>query len=249
MSLPRLPLHGPTVRPLAHGDRIDWHDHEVNQLCYPLRGVLQVSTALGMWVVPPHRAVWLPALVPHSHRAHGPTELRTLAFAVPVNPLRLDRPTVLAVGPLLREVIVALGDDTLSPRQRHNLEQVAFDQLRRVEELPLCLPWPGDARLRDVAAILLADPSDRRSLADLGCRVGASERTLSRLFRAETGMTFPQWRGQLRLQHSLTLLAAGEQVTSVAAACGFRSPSAFVEAFRHAFGTTPGRHGRGIPTG
>ena len=255
MSVNRHELSGPTRRSLVPGELIDWHDHTVNQLCYPLRGVLEISTPRGVWIVPPHRAVWIPAGVPHAHRAHGATEMRSLVFAQAVNPLRLDRPTVLAADPLLREVIAALSEgqdahgtpvpDTapdLDARQRRHLEQVALDRLRRVEELPFSLPAPRDDRLRAVALILAENPADERSLTELGRAVGASERTLSRLFRTELGMTFPHWRGQLRLRRALTLLAAGDSVTTVAGDCGFRSPSAFIDAFRRAFGTTPGRY-------
>lgn len=255
MSITRLPLPGPTRETLAHRQRIDWHDHAVNQLISPGIGVLVVSTPTGTWAVPPHRAVWIPAGIAHAHEAHGPSEMRTLCFAADVNPLRLDRPTVLAVSPLLREIVAVLtgaahSTDGTSPdlppdlphEQRRNLERVALDQLQRVEALPLGLPAPRDARLRDVAALLTADPGDGRTLAELGAAVGASERTLSRLFRAETGMSFPQWRAQLRLHHSLRLLAGGASVTSVAAACGYATPSAFIESFRRAFGTTPGAY-------
>lgn len=243
MSLTRLPLPGPTSRSLRHRARIEWHDHAEHQLIYPSTGALRVRTRAGAWVVPPHRAVWVPAAVAHSHEAHGPTEMRTLRFDPSVNPLGLDGPTVLAVTPLLREVIIALTDDAdLTGGQRRNLERVALDQLRRVEALPLCLPSPADPRLRDVTAILTTDPGDQRGLAELGRAVGAAERTLSRLFREQTGLTFPQWRTQLRLHHSLTLLASGDSVTAVAAACGYRSPSAFIESFREAFGVTPGRY-------
>jgi AraC-like DNA-binding protein len=236
-------LAGPTSRSLVHREHIDWHDHDVHQLIYPLRGVLQVSTARGAWVVPPNRAVWIPASVPHAHQAHGPTEMRTLAFGVPVNPLAVDDPTVLAVGPLLREVIRTLTDDrTLTAEHRHHLDQVVLHELRRVEALPLRLPTPTDPRLVDLARLLSDNPADPRSLREFGRAVGASERTLSRLFREQTGITFPQWRGQLRLHHALKLLATGALVTRVAADCGYRTPSAFIEAFRLAFGTTPGRH-------
>ena len=189
MSVNRHDLAGPTRRSLLSGELIDWHDHAVNQLRYPLRGVLEISTPLGVWVVPPHRAAWIPAGVPHAHRAHGPTEMRTLVFAESVNPLRLDRPTVLAADPLLREVIVALCESqdadgattasarALDARQRRHLELVALDRLRRVEELPFSLPAPEDDRLRAVAAILAADPADERSLAELGRVVGAAERS------------------------------------------------------------------------
>lgn len=242
MPVNRHPLDGPTRASLLHRERVEWHDHAEPQLIHPSSGVLQVSTPIGTWVVPPHRAVWIPATVPHAHQAHGPTQMRTLVFAEAADPLRLDRPTVLAVSPLLHEVIIALTDDRLGPAQRTNLERVALDQLRQVEALPLCLPSPHDDRLREIEALLRADPADQRTLAALGAAVGASERTLSRLFRAETTMTFPQWRTQLRLHHALSLLAAGSPVTSVATACGYSSSSAFIEAFRNAFGSTPGRY-------
>lgn len=246
MPTTRQPLDGAVHLALTSRERIDWHDHAEHQLIHPSQGVLQVSTSMGAWVVPPLRAVWIPAGVAHAHRAHGPTQLRSLAFDQSVNPLRVDQPTVLAVTPLLREVIISLTEDAeATAQQRHNLEQVALDQLRRVDALSLHLPSPADARLRDIAGILHADPADQRTLAGLGAAIGASERTLSRLFRQQTGMTFPQWRTQLRLHHSLTSLATGTSVTAVATACGYGNPSAFIEAFRHAFGTTPGRYQQG----
>ncbi|WP_042399174.1 AraC family transcriptional regulator [Streptacidiphilus carbonis] len=245
MSVTRLALPGPTLTSLTRRERVEWHDHDVHQLIYPRSGVLQVSTGLGAWVVPPHRAVWVPAGVPHAHQALGPTRMYNLVFDAAVNPLRVDQPTVVAVGPLLREVITALIEDPDADGQaRANLERVALDQLRRVRALPLHLPSPADPRLRDITELLLADPSDQRTLAEFGAAVGAGERTLSRLFREHTAMTFPQWRTQLRLHHSLGLLATGASVTSTATACGYSGTSAFVESFRHAFGTTPGRYRR-----
>ncbi|GIF13994.1 AraC family transcriptional regulator [Actinoplanes teichomyceticus] len=236
-------LTGPTIRPLGHRERIEWHDHDVHQLIHPRQGVLRVSTGRGVWVVPPNRAVWIPAGVPHAHQAHGPTEMRSLIFDVAVRPPGLDEPAVLVVGPLLREVIRTLSDDRdLGDEHRHHLRQVALHQLRRAEALPVLLPAPADPRLARLCDMLAADPADQRSLRELGRQVGAAERTLSRLFRAETGFTFPQWRARLRLHHALHLLAAGQPVTRVAADCGFRSPSAFIEAFRAVFGTTPGRY-------
>ncbi|WP_203752264.1 AraC family transcriptional regulator [Actinoplanes cyaneus] len=241
MSVERQVLTGPTIRPLGHRERIEWHDHAVHQLVYPLHGVLQVHTGRGLWVVPPNRAVWIPAEVPHAHQANGPTEMRSIIF--PAGTKALADPSVLVVGPLLREVIRTLSDDDdLSADHRHHLEQVALHQLRRAEALPLMLPTPSDPRLVALCDLLAADPADQRSLHELGRQVGAAERTLSRLFRAETGVTFPQWRAQLRLHHALSLLAAGHSVTRVAMDCGFRTPSAFIEAFRNHFGTSPGRY-------
>jgi AraC-like DNA-binding protein len=241
-----LELAGPTYVELGHRDTIAWHFHDVQQLVYPSSGVLAISAAAGTWIVPPQRAVWIPARVPHAHRAHGPVQMRTLAFSPSSAgdlPLAAD-PAVLEVSPLLREVIVALTSadcTSYTARQRATMEQVALDQVRRVSQLQVRLPALADDRLRAVAAILRADPADDRTLAELGTVVGASERTLSRLFRQETGMTFPQWRIQFRLQHALVLLADRTPVTSTALACGWSNPSAFIETFRRSFGVTPGK--------
>jgi AraC-like DNA-binding protein len=243
------PLHeltAPTFAELGHRDTVHWHYHDRQQLVYPSSGVLAISTDDGTWVVPPQRAVWIPAGVRHAHRAHGPTQMRTLVFhpAAPVDARLRESPAVVAVSPLLREVIVALTANDEPPytaRQRDTMELVALDQLRRVGQLPVRLPALGDDRLRAVAAFLRANPADERTLAEFGLAVGASERTLSRLFRQQAEMSFPQWRVQFRLQHALMLLADGTPVTTTALACGWSNPSAFIETFRRAFGITPGR--------
>jgi AraC-like DNA-binding protein len=240
MPVDRHPLPGPTRRRLEHRERIDWHDHAENQLVYPSAGVLHVRTDRGAWVVPPRRAVWLPAGVPHSHRAHGRTQMLTLSFPAGVSPLAATEPTVVAVGQLLREVIMAIAQDqALSPDDRADLHRVALRRLTPAPARQHFLPAPADARLRDVADLLAADPADERTLAELGRAAGASERTLSRLFRRDTGMTFPQWRAQLRLQHAMLLLAGGSSVTGAATASGYSNTSAFIAAFRDAFGVTP----------
>ena len=247
MSMNRLPhrrpLLGPTMEHLRHRERIDWHDHAEQQLLYPSSGLLIVSTSGGSWVVPPQRAVWLPAAVAHAHQAYGATQVRTVAFPVDVNPLGLTQPTVLSVSRLLRELIIAITDDPARRgEEQHDLKRVALHQLKPAPALQFHLPQPGDERLRDVTAILAEDPGSDRTLGELGRAVGAGERTLSRLFRAETGMTFPQWRAQLRLHHSLTLLASGLSVSATAIACGYSTPSAFTAAFHATFGTTPGTY-------
>ncbi len=240
MLVNRHPLPGPTGRRLEHRELIDWHDHAEHQLVYPSSGVLHVRTDRGAWVVPPRRAVWLPAGVPHSHRAHGRTQMLTLAFPAGVNPLSAAEPTVVAVGRLLREVIITLAEDrSLGPDDRADLHRIALRRLTPTPALHHHLPAPADPRLQDVAAILADDPADTRTLAELGHAAGASERTLSRLFRRDTGMTFPQWRAQLRLQHAMLLLAAGGTVTGAATASGYGNVSAFIAAFRDAFGVTP----------
>ncbi|MFG2616303.1 helix-turn-helix domain-containing protein [Streptomyces sp. NPDC048507] len=224
---------------------IDAHRHDGHQIAYAASGVLSVTTGSGTWVAPPTRALWIPAGTVHEHRAYGRTDLHTVGLPIRYNPLGLDAPAVIAVGPLLRELILAYTRESADPGPaRRRMLGVLLDQLRVSPLQPLHLPAPADPRLAAVCALLYADPADRRGLAALAADAGAGagERTLSRLFRAELGMTFPQWRTQLRLHRALRLLAVGTPVTAVAHRCGWSSASAFIDVFRRAFGHTPGTH-------
>jgi AraC-like DNA-binding protein len=230
---------------LAAGAGVDAHWHDDHQIVYAGRGVLSVTTAGGTWIAPASRAIWVPAGAVHEHRAYGETDLHTVGLPTTENPLVLTAPAVLAVGPLLRELIITYStDSTVDGAERARLRAVLLDQLRRSREQPIRLPTPRDPRLAAACALLAADPADSRSLAALGAQVGASERTLSRLFHTELRMTFPQWRTQLRLHQALILLAEGAPVTAVAHGCGWASASAFINVFRRTFGYTPGQAAR-----
>ncbi|MEO3871631.1 helix-turn-helix transcriptional regulator [Nonomuraea sp. B12E4] len=135
----------------------------------------------------------------------------------------------------------AAGSGVVGGDERGRLLAVLLDQLKRAPEQQLHLPTPEDPRLTAVCTALHEDPADNRTLAQLARQAGTSDRTLARLCRRELGMSFPQWRTQLRLHHALLLLADGEPVTAVAHRCGWASASAFIDVFRRAFGYTPGR--------
>jgi AraC-like DNA-binding protein len=235
---------GPAVtvaRRLDGGTGVDAHRHDGHQIVYASRGVLQVTTGAGTWIAPASRAIWVPAGTVHEHRAYGTTMLHTVGLPAAANPLRLTRPAVLGVGPLLRELLVAYTRDLQESPARRRLRAVLLDQLRVTPEQGLHLPVARDPRLAAVCELLLRDPSDRRSLAQLGAATGASQRTLTRLFGQEMGMTFPQWRTQVRLHLALRLLADGLPVTTVGHRCGWATTSAFIDVFRCTIGYTPGR--------
>ncbi|WP_328475027.1 helix-turn-helix transcriptional regulator [Actinoplanes sp. NBC_00393] len=228
---------------LASGAEIDAHRHDDHQIVYAARGVLTVTTSAGSWVTPGNRAIWVPAGTVHAHRAYGELELHLVGLPAGSNPLDLETPTVLLVTPLLRELIMEYtrGHDGQGA-ERDRLRAVLLDQLRASPQQPLHVPTPTDPLLRAVCEILQADPGDTRTLVELGREVGASDRTLSRLFRRNLGMSYPQWRTQLRLHHALILLADKTPVTTVAHRCGWSSASAFIDVFRRTFGHTPGAH-------
>jgi AraC-like DNA-binding protein len=179
--------------------------------------------------------------VRHKHRAYGTTRLHTIGLDRRANPLRLRAPTVLEVSPLLRELFIAYaGEPGDTSRRRARLRAVLIDELRASPQRGLHLPTPRDDRLAAVCALLAGDPADSRTLAQLGRAVGVGQRTLTRLFADELGLSFRQWRTQLRLHLALRLLAEGQSVTATGHRCGWASTSAFVDVFRRHLGHTPG---------
>ncbi|GLY53662.1 helix-turn-helix transcriptional regulator [Lentzea sp. NBRC 102530] len=236
-----LPAAPTTSRDLAATSGVTAHWHDEHQIVYASRGVVAVHTETSRWIAPVHRALWIPAGAVHSHRAYGVTRLHFLGLTQ--NPLKLNEPTALAVSPLLRELLITYTEltDRETPAGKR-MRSVLLDQLATAAEQPVRVPAARDPRLATVCTALETDPSDNRGLEALGREAGASGRTLTRLFRDEMGMTFPQWRTQLRLYHALRLLAEGQPVTSVALRCGFASASAFIDVFRRSLGHTPGSY-------
>jgi AraC-like DNA-binding protein len=222
------------------------HSHPRGHLVYAARGVLSVHTERGTLIVPANRVAWTPGGFTHFHRAHGNTDMRIVFLSASLARLVPDRPAVFAASDLAREVLLTLtGTREYDRAARARLHRVLVDELHEAHEQPLQLPEPQDDRLRAVARVLYENPADNTSLADLGKTVGASARTLSRLFHNELGVTFYQWRTQLRVYHALVLLADGHDATRVAHACGWSNPSGFIAAFTDLIGTTPGRYRSG----
>ena len=219
------------------------HQPGWDQLLYAASGVMRAEAGAEVWVVPPHRALWLPDGASARVLMRGRVAVRTLYLRSP-SPLP---PRLLAVDvpPLLRELILHAVRSCPLERARpehRRIVDLLGDQLAAAPHAPLQLPLPRDGRAARLADALLADPAGSESLERLATGTGASRRTLERLFLAETGMTIGQWRGRLRLVLAVELLAAGQPVTAVAGAVGYATPSAFTAMFRGQLGEPPRRY-------
>ena len=225
--------------PMPAGTRFDWHTHEDHQLAWAASGVLTVLTGAATWVLPPTRALWIPAGLPHETASEGRATMRSLYIRPGLSPVRWTQPTPVVASPLLAELIGYLGEPGLPAGHRAHAEVLLADLLTPVPVTTIEVRLPSAPTARRVADGLRADPADRRTLREWGRQVGASERTLARAFAAEAGVPFGRWRTRLRLQAALSMLAAGAPVSRVAGRVGYDTPSAFVAAFRRAVGVPP----------
>jgi AraC-like DNA-binding protein len=226
-------------RQMPSGWRIARHTHAWAQVAYASRGVLRVATTGTTWTVPPSRAIWVPPHVTHEVFAVEDAFLRTLYITESTVPAALDTPRVVEVSDLLREVIAALDTPDISSEREKLLGALALDELTRSQPLPLSVPMPTEKRLRALCEAVIADPTHGESLEQWASSVGASTRTIARLFRQELGVSFSQWRQQAILARAIPLLSQGRPLSHVAQELGYQSQSAFSAMFRRAFGASP----------
>lgn len=224
---------------------VKMHFHDEHQLVFASKGVMTVRTQQGIWVVPPLRAVWIPAKELHSILMSGSVLMRTLYFAPKVTKQFSRKCFVMNISPFFRELILHACEKRewkYQETSERRIIEILIDQLNAVSTIPLQLSQPTDIRANRIVEILIKDPSDQRTLGILCEECGASKRTIERLFLEETGMTFGKWRQQLRLLQGMRLLAAGETVTNSALGAGYDSPSAFIFMFKKALGMTPNKY-------
>jgi AraC-like DNA-binding protein len=226
-------------RPVPLGERFALHMHSWAQVAYASRGVLRIAVESSTWMVPPSRAIWIPPHVLHEVVVVEDAYLRTLYIDESAVPTGLETCRVVEVSPLLREVIVAMDSRALSPTRERLLCALALDDLTHSVPLPLSVPMPHEKRLRALCDALLADPGNSDPLEHWAETIGASTRTIARLFRQELGMSFSQWRQQAVLARAIPLLNQGRPLSRIAQELGYQSQSAFSAMFRRAFGESP----------
>jgi len=218
------------------------HHHDVCQLIYAIRGVMVVHTSAGQWVLPATRAVWMPEKIEHSIRMVGKVAMRTL-YIRPAAARGLPACcAVVAVSPLLRELIVEATRIALpyGVRSRDGrLMQLLLDEIVQMQALPFSLPSTSDPRLRVIENAIRRHPDEQTTAGQWAHRLGINPKTIHRLFLHDTGMSFGRWRQQARLLRAVEMLAQGERIIDIALEVGYRSPTAFSTMFQRQFGCSP----------
>lgn len=228
------------------GGQLELHDHEQAQLLFASHGLMEVTTSTGRWLVPPQRAVWLPACVPHSILMLTDVEMRTLYIeSTWIQPHsqapNLHHEFVVCVGPLLRGLVLTLFNSEADPERVELAAKLVLFELVEATDSTTFIPMPNDARARRIAELAIKDPKGLRSIEDLAHEVGVSQRTATRLFSAETHLTFKKWRQRARIIAAINALSReGARIKQIAAQLGFSSTAAFTASFHEIMGVTPG---------
>ncbi|NHR07591.1 AraC family transcriptional regulator [Chromobacterium haemolyticum] len=221
-----------------------WHRHARGQLLCVETGLIQIRTPCGAWVLPPHRAGWIPPGVPHRVRVSGALTGWSLLLNPDWSRTLSPQAQVVAITELMRAAVrraVTWTDYSSWRPEQERIAAVLLDELRQAPQQALCLPIPEHPRIAELARRLLTEPAGKHALADCADAAAMSPRTLRRHILAHTGMRFGQWRQQALLIRGMEMLARGVAVTAVSDELGYASPSNFIAMFRRAFGDSPAR--------
>ena len=252
-AAPRVPPGTPAASPVLSVERGDStaaarrpaHAHPGPVLLCAATATVLGTAGSRDWLIPPGYGLWIPGGVEHGGTVLRAGDLQVVHFAAEGCPVDWTEPTGIAAGALLRELIGYLHGAGPEAPGRFPAQALLFELLAPLPANDIRVSLSADPRLRPIAERLLARPSDQRDLAAWAADVHAGERTLSRLFRAETGLSFTEWRTRVRVRAAIQLLGGGTSVTATARAVGYRRPGAFISAFRRVTGQTPGTYRQG----
>ncbi|WP_418060228.1 helix-turn-helix domain-containing protein [Pimelobacter simplex] len=215
------------------------HAHPEHVIFWPERGTQGVEVAGRHWSLATSQGLWVPAGTPHVV-SRAPSSSLTAVYVVThawSQPAGEVRPVV--INAALREMLLHLAHTGMPRDQRLRAQRVCLELIGEETRPTVELPLPDDVRIVPIARAILSDPADDRSIEDWAYLTSQSARTIARAFRAETGLTFSQWRTSARMSRAVHLLGEGLPVGVVARRVGYRTSSAFAASFHRALGRPP----------
>lgn len=220
-----------------------WHQHPWHQIIFPVQGILQTKVLDTQFVVPHNGALFIPANTVHESFVMIDTTFIGIYLNPEKNRVYPCATKYCAVEPFFKELILYIQKNIKF--MNNNMESmgrlldVLHDQVDVAKTFNLQLVVPSDRRLKIIFDRLNDNPQLATTMSQWAEQVGASERTLSRLFTKELKMSFPLWRRHLRLIKSLHLLETSASIQQIAYKVGYNSDSSFITAFKRTFNQTP----------
>lgn len=227
---------------IPHGYVVPLHSHRRTQVLCVSAGVVLVATVRGRWMIPPGHALLIPRGLEHSVEMYSDVVMRSIYILSPVGRASAESPIVLEVTDLAHQLLAEASRVQGLNADQRRLELVMallVDEIERLPEQPLGLPFPASGRLAALCREFLERPVPGAKIDDWAKNLNMSRRSFTRFFREETGVSFATWRQQACIFACLPRLANGEAVTTVALEAGYESVPAFTTMFKRMLGTSP----------
>jgi len=242
-SLPTL------VQPLSDEFRamtqIPTHSHPWSQLAYSCKGIMHIETDAGTFIIPPEQALWIPPNMDHQHFCKNKVSYRSLHIDATLSEVLGNQVKPLTIDPLLKYLILEMSSwskDYIQTEQTKRLAHVLIDRLAIAPSNELYMPTITDKRLLPIIETLNQEPANKLTIEEWAHKVGASSRTLNRLFNKNYGMGFSRWKQKLRVLKSLELLIIDVPLAEIAFELGYESTSAFITGFKKQLDCSPKKY-------
>lgn len=225
--------------------QITSHSHPWSQLAYSCSGVMHIETDAGIFVIPPEQALWLPPGIAHQHFCKNKVSYRSLHMDAELSKILGNKVRPLTVDPLLKSLILEISNwpkDYQETEQTQRFILVLLDRLAMAKSNQLFMPTIQDKRLLPIIETLNQEPANKLTIEQWAFKVGASSRTLNRLFNQNYGMGFSRWKQKLRILKSLELLNSNTPLIDIAFELGYESTSAFITGFKKQLGCSPKKY-------
>lgn len=223
-----------------------FHSHDQHaQILYAPSGCMTLLTCHSQVILPPQKLLYIPAGLEHRVTFRNVVAYRSIYLNVGKLDLEDLTLQVRVVSPLLTELIERIcwwnwEEEYTLPQQR--ILGVFWDEFQEAKRESYTLDIPTDYRLQSYMTAFMMEKKVPPFLHELAQYVGASEKTITRIFKRETKMTYQAWRQQWRVYRAIELLADQESITSISDQLDFSSDSAFIEFFKNHTGTTPTKY-------
>jgi len=232
----------PVSAVVREGDAADFeaHVHTCGQLVFAQHGPMLLETRRGIVRMGPDRAAWLPA--GESHAVFLDRRFRYHSLYIDSGFCSRGTWGVFILSPLLRELIIDVSqwpESNLTADEKLRRSHIIVDEIMRAQQTGSSVRVPDDMKLSIICRALERDPSIEKSFEDWAIEVGASTKTLQRLFLAQTGMAFQQWRNNVRMTKAFELYMSGTREFDVALAVGYATAGACAQAFKKFYGHPP----------
>lgn len=217
--------------------------HQRSLLIYVVSGALHCEAENDVWIAPPTVVLWLPGGTAHNAYAYGDFESYSVWVDASAGMPKECR--IASVTPLLRELLLrAASFPEQAPADSHErrILDVIMGEIALLPWENLCLPMPTNPRIRPLVEAMMANPSSKDPAIAWAARFGLSERTMSRLFIQDFGMSWGDWKRQLLVTLALQQMANGSSVQTVALSLGYESASSFIAMFKRTLGKPPGQY-------
>lgn len=227
---------------------ISRHQHNKGQFLYTEGGLVHILTDEKNYFLPARHYMWIAPGVAHSiHPGSADVMMRNLYFPVEAGEnLFFSTTAIYPVNDLLLQMIIYsnrwkgdLYPDQLDSYRFALALKAVLPNISRYN-LPLALPYPQDKRLISVIKYMDLNLDDAIAFPGLAKRFGFSERSLSRLFHNDIGMSFIQYYTLQRMMRALKLLLEDKlSVKEVATQVGYNSVPTFSTTFNKIIGIRP----------